>query len=96
MVQSGWKVVMHLGQWDKLIDKVLVSNSSFRFVELAKVLKKIGYTQHQPKGGSSHYIFRAPGLPPISIPKSNPISKVYVNLVREAVIIFLGEGNSNE
>jgi hypothetical protein len=88
--------VIFLGQWDKLIDRVLEADRAFRFDELAKVLNKIGYTQHQPRGGSSHYVFRAPGLPPISIPKNNPINKVYVNLVREAVIVYLNEVNSNE
>jgi predicted RNA binding protein YcfA (HicA-like mRNA interferase family) len=88
--------VIFLSQWDKLIDRILEADRNLRFDELAKVLKKIGYTKTQPKGGGSHYIFRAPGLPPISIPKSNPINKAYIELVREAVIKYLGEVSSDE
>ena len=88
--------MIYLGQWDKLIDKVLRADRNLRFDELAKILKKIGYTQHQPKGGSSHHIFRAPGLPPISIPKDNPINKAYIELVRETVVRYLSEVNSDE
>ena len=85
-----------MSQWDKLIDRVKEVDRSLRFDELAKVLNKIGYTHHQPKGGSSHHIFRAPGLPPISIPKDNPINKAYIELVRETVIRYLNEVNSDE
>jgi len=73
-----------------------MADRNLRFDELAKVLKRIGYTQHQPKGGSSHYIFRAPGLPPISIPKDKPINKAYIELVRETVVRYLSEVNSDE
>ena len=38
-----------------------------------------------PKGGSSHYTFRKDGKSPITIPKHEPIKKVYVEMVREVV-----------
>jgi len=85
-----------LSQWDKLIDRVKEADRSLRFDELAKVLNKIGYTHNKPKGGGSHHVFRAPGLPPISIPKDNPINKAYIELVRETVIRYLNEVNSDE
>ena len=31
-----------------------------------------------PRSGSSHYTFRKPGCQPITIPKHEPIKKVYV------------------
>lgn len=40
---------------------------------------------HQPKSDSSHYTFRKAGCNPITIPKHEPIKKVYVEMVREIV-----------
>jgi len=88
--------VIELSQWDKLIDCVLKKDKNLRFDELAKILRKVGYSQHQPKGGGSHYIFRAKGLPTVSIPKGSPINKVYIELVREIVINYLDEVSPDE
>ena len=38
----------------------------------------------QPKGGSSHYVFRK-GDKTIVIPRHKPMLKVYIELVRDAV-----------
>jgi hypothetical protein len=38
-----------------------------------------------PRGGSSHYTFRKPGKNPITIPKNEPIKRVYVEMVRKVV-----------
>ena len=35
-----------------------------------------------PRSGSSYYTFRKPGHRPITIPKHEPIKKVYVEMVR--------------
>ena len=40
---------------------------------------------NQPRGGSSHYIFRKKDCAPITIPKHEPIKRAYVMLVREVV-----------
>ena len=37
------------------------------------------------KGGSSHYTFRKVGFQPITIPKHEPIKKVYVEMVKQVV-----------
>ena len=34
-----------------------------------------------PRSGSSHYTFRKPGCQPITIPKHEPIKKVYVKSI---------------
>jgi len=81
-----------LSQLDKLINRILTLDKSLRFDEVSKVLTKIGYIRNQPKGGSSHYIFRAKGLPPISIPKNNSVKMVYIELVRDAIIKHIGGG----
>ena len=38
-----------------------------------------------PKGGSSHCTFRKAGCQPITIPKHEPIKKVYVEMVKQIV-----------
>jgi len=75
-----------LSQWDKLIKKILTLDKNLRFEELAKALIKIGYKQNQPSGGSSHYTFRKKGKPPVTLPKSTPMNRVYIEIVRDAVI----------
>lgn len=39
----------------------------------------------RPNSGSSHYTFRKPGKMPITIPKHEPIKKVYVQMVKEVI-----------
>lgn len=74
-----------MSSWDKLLNKILSLDKNLRFDELRKVLEKYGYTMYAPRSGSSHYTFRKPGCSPITIPKHEPIKKVYVELVRDAV-----------
>ena len=80
-----------LSQWDKLIEDILRKSPSLRFEDLAKALVKIGYEEHQPKGGSSHYTFRTKGCMPVTIPKHRPLKKAYIELVAEAVRVYLEE-----
>lgn len=72
-------------KWDKLIAKILTLSRDLRFDELRKVLESYGYEMHAPRGGSSHYTFRKPGCQPITIPKHEPIKKIYVEMVRQIV-----------
>lgn len=44
-----------------------------------------GYGMNAPGSGSSHYTFRKQGCMPITIPKHEPIKKVYVEMVRKIV-----------
>ena len=80
-----------MGQWNKLIDEILKLNKNLRFEDLDKVLKKMGYKRNQPRGGSSHYTYRKPGKMPITLPKATPMNKVYVEMVRDAIIEFESE-----
>ena len=80
-----------MSQWNKLIDEILKLNKNLRFADLAKALLKMGYTQNQPKSGSSHYTSRKAGKLPITIPKSSSINKVYIEMVRNAVLEFENE-----
>ena len=85
-----------MGQWDKLIDQILRLDKNLRLEDLSKALNKIGYTSKQPRGGSSHVTFRKDGKYPITIPKGNPINKVYTEFVRDAVKQFESESDDGD
>lgn len=74
-----------MSKWDKLLEKICSLSKEMRFDELRKVLEGYGYEMHQPKGGSSHYTFRKEGCRPVTIPKHEPIKKVYVEMVKEVI-----------
>lgn len=74
-----------MSKWDKLLAKICTLSKDFRFDELKKVMESFGYTMDAPRGGSSHYTFRKPGCLPVTIPKHEPIKKVYVEKVKEIV-----------
>lgn len=78
-----------MSRWEKLIQEILKSNKNLRFEDLAKALIKMGYTQHQPNSGSSHYTFRKQGCMPITIPKHIPLNKAYIEMVRDIVKEYL-------
>ncbi|TEB08757.1 hypothetical protein Pmgp_03653 [Pelotomaculum propionicicum] len=66
---------------DKLYERIVNNPKDVNFEELDKLLKKNGVTRRQPSGGSSHYIYYHPELPPgdkLSIPKAKPIKAIYV------------------
>ena len=74
-----------MSQWDKLLQRICSLSKDLRFDELRKILESYGYTMVVPKGGSSHYTFRKAGCSPITIPKHEPIKRVYVDMVRNVV-----------
>ena len=74
-----------MSKWDKLLEKICSLSKDMRFNELRKVLERYGYKMHQPKGGSSHCTFRKEGCRPVTIPKHEPIKKVYVEMVKAVI-----------
>ena len=70
-----------MSKWDKLIMQICNLSKDIRFDELRKVLESYGDEMNSPKGGSSHYTFRKC----VTIPKHEPIKKVYVEMVRQIV-----------
>ena len=74
-----------MSKWDKILEKIGSLSKDMRFDELRKVLESYGYTMDQPKSGSSHCTFRKDGRRPITIPKHEPIKKVYVEMVKEVI-----------
>ena len=85
--------VFIMSKWDKLLTRICTLSKDLRFDELRKVLESYGYEMNAPKGGSSHYTFRKPGCQPITIPKHEPIKKVYVEMVKQ---IVESEANNDE
>ena len=76
---------MNISKWDKLLSKIQTLSKDLQFNELRKVLESYGYVMNAPKNGSSHYTFRKPGCQPITIPKHEPIKKIYVKIVKQIV-----------
>lgn len=74
-----------MSRWNKLLQRICTLSNDLRFDELRKVLESYGYEMYSPKGGSSHYTFRKHGCNPITIPKHEPIKKVYVEMVKDIV-----------
>lgn len=74
-----------MSRWDKLLSKICSLSKEIRFDELRKVLESYGYEMHEPRGGSSHCTFRKAGCQPITIPRHEPIKRVYVEMVKQIV-----------
>lgn len=74
-----------MSKWEKLLMRIHTLSKDLRFEELSKVLKSYGYEISSPRGGSSHYTFRKAGCQPITIPRHEPIKKVYVEMVKQVV-----------
>ena len=74
-----------MSKWDKFLKRIYSLSKDFRFEELRKVLESYGYQMKAPKGGSSHYTFRKAACQPITIPRHEPIKKVYVEMVKQIV-----------
>ena len=80
-----------MSKWDKLLMRISNLSKDIRYVdritsdEERKVMESYGYKMNAPRSGSSHYTFRKPGCQPITIPRHEPIKKVYVEMVKEIV-----------
>ncbi|WP_461883749.1 RNA-binding protein [Fusicatenibacter sp.] len=60
-----------------MITRICNLSKDLRFDELRKVLESYGYEMNTLRSGSSHYTFRKQGCMPSTIPKHEPIKKVY-------------------
>ena len=65
----------------KLAEQILRNPKDVGSEELHRLLDGFGYDCRQPRGGSSHYIFRKKGSMPISVPKDKPVNRKYVEQV---------------
>lgn len=74
-----------MSKWDKLLARIYTLSKDLRFDELYKILENYGYKMHAPKSGSCHYTFRKTGCQPVTVPKHDPIKRVYVEMVKQVV-----------
>ena len=74
-----------MSRWEKLLARLQGLAKDMRFEELRNILESYGYSMSAPRSGGSHYTFRKPGRNPVTIPKHEPIKKVYVEMVRAVV-----------
>lgn len=74
-----------MSKWEKLLARISTLTKDLRFDELRKVLESCGYEMNAPRSGSSHYTFRKSGCQPITVPKHEPIKKIYVEMVKQAI-----------
>ncbi len=85
-----------MSKWDKLLKRIYALSKDMRFDELRKVLESYGYVMNAPKSGSSHYTFRKAGCMPVTIPRHEPIKKVYVEMVKQIVESEAANGENAE
>lgn len=72
----------------KIVSEILKNQEKVKFQKLKSLLIEFGFECRQPKGGSSHYIFRKSGVRTnISVPYKRPVGKVYVKQVIEILCL---------
>ena len=74
-----------MSKFEKLLQKIKQLDKDLRFDEVKKVLLSYGYTFRFPHSGSSHATFRKKGYDSITIPTHEPIKRIYILLVKEAI-----------
>lgn len=71
----------------KLLEKIKRSPKSVRFEELDLLLRRAGFERSQPRGGSSHYVYRK-GRHKLVVPYRQP--HVLEAYVRRAIKLLEG------
>ena len=74
-----------MSKFDKLLQRINSLDNNMRFEEVKKVLESYGYSMGSPRSGSSHRTFRKPGHQSITIPIHEPIKRIYIIMVKEAI-----------
>jgi hypothetical protein len=73
-----------LTKYEKLLAKWRNNPRNVRFSEIDAILRRYGYTPKQPRGGSSHFVYRKPGRYPITVVYRKPFvhSRAVKNVLR--------------
>lgn len=74
---------------EKLIKKMKNNPKAMRFEELDKVLKDVGFSCRQPKGGSSHYTYVLEDKL-LTVPYNRPFIKVIYIKIAIRILEELG------
>ena len=75
-----------MSKLEKLLERIKNNPKTVRFEELDKILRRSEYARTQPRGGSSHYIYKKIGERSVTIPRQIPyVNECYVRDVLEAL-----------
>ncbi|MBR2518163.1 MAG: hypothetical protein IKE46_00020 [Selenomonadaceae bacterium] len=75
-----------MSKLEKLLQRIRNNPKTVRFEELDKILTRQEYERTQPRGGSSHYVYKKPGNRTLTIPRQTPyVNECYVRDVLEAL-----------
>ena len=74
-----------VSKFEKILQRIKQLDKGLRFDEVKKILLSYGYVLKFPQGGSSHATFRKNGYEPITIPNHEPIKRIYILMVKEAI-----------
>lgn len=74
-----------MSQFDKLLARLRSLDKNMRFDEVKRILESFGYIMGAPSSGGSHRTFRKSGCQPITIPVDEPIKRIYIIMVRDAI-----------
>ncbi len=74
-----------MSKFEKLLQRIRMLDKDLRFDEVRRVLEAYGYTMSGPGSGSSHKVFRKNSSAPITIPAHEPIKRIYIVMVKEAI-----------
>jgi len=66
-----------LSKQEKLLQSIRNNPNNLHFDTIRKILLNYGFTETSPRGGSSHYTYHR-GIYRITVPKDNPVNKLYV------------------
>ena len=65
---------------EKLLQLIKKNPVNIRYDSIRKLLLNHGFTETVPRGGSSHYTYHKSQYR-ITIPKDNPVNKIYIKQV---------------
>ncbi len=73
-----------MSKHEKLLKSIRNNPSNVKFENLQKLLLHYGFTERQPRSGSSHFTYTK-NETIITIPKKKPVNKIYVKQVLKLI-----------
>ena len=73
-----------MSQLEKTLRKLLSLPTEMRYEEIKAILERFGFVGTEV--GSSHITYRKDGRMNVTIPRHGDISRVYIKMVRDAII----------
>lgn len=67
-----------MGRREKLFITIRNNPKNVRFEDVDRLLVWAGFECRQPKGGSSHFVYRKAGCPLLTVPYRKPLLACYV------------------